>query len=304
MDNPVENQNDISQSKFWGSIQWAILLITLAILINFVIRPSSFLRQGLVSNIQPDYYFIVVNDIFIIANIVGIFVTSFYLIQQYKTLISSLIYYIIYTMIITLSIINIVILSVYASKCNTIDFPNNPCNSDNYCCKYGASISECQSNIFPAPICNIPISILNNLKANDIFIEYFVWICIILLFNGLTIYAFWNFVNSLNIEMHGDNMDSNDELGQDTNFTNTNITSNMNNSTTHPILLNHNFYSGNTIRNRHNTHKINNKNDPSVTELVHTLSKKLYSYSRDITSKITTTLDNKYKNYSGYKKQL
>jgi hypothetical protein len=170
------SRESVSIRTQYNIVQWVLLTIWIIGLVIFISRPFLFLTNGIITNIKPDSFFIFVNFVYVIYSCFFVFINGIFLVNQYKTRLAKFIYIILGCMCSVLSLILIILSTIYTSNCNNIQYPTNPCNSEFFCCEFGSSVRECKISLFISPNCGVSSYSLMNLNPNSTFIEFFVWI--------------------------------------------------------------------------------------------------------------------------------
>lgn len=183
------SKDPISVRTQYNIVLWILLTIWTCGLVIFVSRPFIFLTNGIITNIQPDTFFIFSSFTYVLYSYFIIFITGIFLVNQYKTRVAKIIYIIFGCICCVLSLVLIVQLTIYASNCNKNEYPTNPCNSEFFCCEFGSSVKECGISLYISPNCGLSLYSLINLNGNSTFIEFFVWIFVFLIIQTIIIYT-------------------------------------------------------------------------------------------------------------------
>lgn len=267
--------------KQYNQILWVLNFILLILLVNFIIRPSLFIISGVLPEIEPSLLFKVANGAFVWALLLIVFINVFMLIMEIdlKNKPAKIIYTIINIFVFVIALCLIIYLSINATECNNVNIPDNPCNSNYYCCKYGSALPECQNIIFPTPDCNVPSFVLSNLIGNEIFIEYFVWVCVIAI---LTVGIFLTQLLANPIKKHTSMSTIETKIG------------NLNR-----LNLGRSFITSH-VQDEH----LKPVDDTEISYLVNHISKSLYSSVYNLMGRASAAITNKYDNFLSMTKKL
>jgi hypothetical protein len=179
---------------------WVLVVIYGIGLIIFIVRPALFLMQGIILNIPPPKEFMTTNYFMVFSKLLLIYIIMVYVVHQINSSIGNFIFTIYTIFIIVVSLTIIIELLIYVSQANTIQNPNNPANSELYCCYYGSQVPECQSINFSPPKCGV--GSIKALLVNGTFIEYFIWVGFFFIFEitlSIIQYLYIDTINKIQI---------------------------------------------------------------------------------------------------------
>jgi len=168
--------------------QWIFLALLSGSLVVFVTRPSLFLLAGLGSGtgLQPHAGYRVLSYIFISSKLILIYLILIYNTYRTKSPFGSFMFSCTLIVSILSGLGLFICCTVSAATCNEPNVPNNPCNSEFICCYLSSVMPAC--GLVP-DYCNTPPAMSNPrvgpLKANSMFVEYFVWIGVFLILDAI-----------------------------------------------------------------------------------------------------------------------
>ncbi len=168
-------------------LQWICLFLFAASLVVFFSRPVLFLLAGLGSGgtlLPPHYGYNILLYISISAKIVLLFAIIIFNSYQTKAPFGEFLLTIIIGVSLVSGVALLICCIISASTCNDASIPNNLCNSYLWCCYFahtacGGTPNYCST----LPALTNPR--VGPLLANDMFIEFFVWIGVFLGFDLL-----------------------------------------------------------------------------------------------------------------------
>jgi hypothetical protein len=174
--------------------QWVVLVIYTVLTVVLIVGPGLFLVRGFALNILPSTSFITMNYLLVFSKFLFVMLTMIYLTYQINGLISKFVYAIYFLFVVSISFGIVILLIVYSINPNSQKNPQNPANSDFYCCKYGSSVPECQSPSYPPPVCNALPDQIENLKINPVFVQYFIIVGFLFLIEIIILVIQWFYI--------------------------------------------------------------------------------------------------------------